>query len=776
MRKARSGLQGSGLLFGVATFLSAFLLFVIQPILGKRLLPMFGGGASIWTTCLLFFQSVLVLGYLYCHLTTKYLSPKAQSLVHGALLLVSVSQLSITPDVGFSARPGTPIVAILKVLFETVGLPYFTLSTTGPLLQVWLGRDVDSASSVHSSEVDSASSVHASEVDSASSVHSSNVGFARPMEDGRTPSAAAAAEAEAAGAKTPSGRAPYGLYALSNLGALLALFGYPAWVEPTLGAGAQRKGFALGYAVFVALVAVLTLRAAKAQKVSSAEPRHDSHRSERHLGLEPTKNTPEKPQRLSTLAFWLLFSICPSILLLAMTRALSMDIAPMPLVWVAPLAAYLLSFVVCFGFPRVYSRKVWGGLFLSVLVLLVIFPPQDPHPMALWLRVTQYVATLFVFSVCAHGELFRLRPKGEDLTTFYLVLSLGGALGAIWVGVIAPVLFVLDFEVPIGVILLSAGLFAVYSRNSKAFAGPHGRLRVPFLIVIASALFALLSQDQMRQLQRGAFLGRSFYSSLRVTDRGSGEERLRSLSHGRTVHGEQFLDPAKRRLRTAYYGDLSGASIALYLGKPEGKRKVGVVGLGVGTLLSYGRKGDTFRVYEIDDLVVRFAKAHFTYWADSEADVSLALGDARVVLESEPNSGFDVLLVDAFSGDAIPTHLLTKEAFSLYKRHLAKGGILAVHTSNRYLDLASVVALSAAENEMDVVQIRNDANLELGVFDATWVLAFPQGDAVRDPTEGHKSETSRLQEMMLRHGENILAPKSLEVWTDDKNSLFPILE
>ena len=686
---------------GAAAFLSAFLLFMVQPVVGKRILPWFGGAAPVWTTCLVFFQGLVVVGYLYGHLLVRYVAPRWQSRVHVGVLVVSCLVLPIEPGERWRAiGEAAPLTGILGLLATSVGLPCLALSTTGPLLQVWAARD---------------------------------------------------------------GKVPYGLFALSNVGSLAGLLGYPLVVEQALGARAQSVVWSAGYGLFVVLVGGLALRAG-----GSAGDRAGTDRGDAVESGAPGEPAPG----VGRLALWGALAACPSILLVGMTRSLSLDVAPVPLLWVVPLAAYLLSYTLCFGRPAWCSRGLSAGMLLAGLAVALWLPPASPSSLDIGVRVAALVGGLFAFSTSGHAELVRARPGPAHLTTFYVMIALGGALGAVFAGVVAPAVFDSDLEVPVGVVLATGVFLFVHlpeqgkARARRGGASPAGRLVM--VAVILPALGAVLLQDTWRQRAAAVAMGRSFYSTLRVSDTGEGPSARRTLSHGRTVHGQQLRGGARSRWPTAYYGETSGAGIALRLGSGQGggqselrARHVGIIGLGVGTLVTFGRPGDRYRIYEIDSLVIDFARRHFSYLAEAEAIVEIVRGDGRLALGREAPNGFDVLVVDAFSGDAIPAHLLTREAFVEYGRHLAADGILAVHTSNRYLDLASVVALSAGATGLRVALVRSDPDEDRGVLSSTWVLAA-KGDLF-------------AHELVARHGEVIEVPSSLRTWTDDHSSLVPIL-
>lgn len=687
-----SGLPGFTRLavhYGLTIFLSAFLLFQVQPIMGKLILPWFGGSASVWTTCMLFFQLLLLGGYLYCHWVVGALSPRQQSLLHMALLLLACLALPIMPDPEWKPLGDEdPILRILGLLAASVGLPYFVLSTTGPLLQAWFARE-------------------------------------RP------------------------GVVPYRLFALSNLGSMTALLGYPVLVEPGFTAGAQSVGWSWGFAFFALLCASLAWRSAKAPATSTGEVQG--------ADAEPSP-TP------ASMALWVILAACPSMLLLAITSHLTLNVAPVPLLWVVPLALYLLSFILSFEHPRWYWRNSYGLLLMLGLAALAWLPMIPLGAMDIRLRVVIYLLALFAFCMVSHGELVRLRPHPRHLTAFYLMISVGGALGGLFVGLAAPKLFISDLELPISIVTMGAVFFVVRLREPGVSLGPLSRKSLTYLAAVAAITLAIASAyDQYDRITTAVASGRNFYGALRVSDAGSGLDARRTLSHGRIVHGEQIADPERHRWPTTYYGPGSGVGQALAIAGRKGPIHVGLVGLGAGTLVTYGRPGDRYRVYEINAMVVDFARRYFRFLGESEAGLRVVLGDGRLALERDPPQGFDVLVVDAFSGDAVPSHLLTQEAFALYARHLAPEGLMAIHVSNRFLDLPPIVLLSAKAQGLAAVQLENEADYGRGVFSSTWMLVARNAAQLDQP-----EFRALVQETPL--------PPHIRSWTDNYNSLVPILK
>jgi hypothetical protein len=662
-------------LYACTILLSAFLLFLIQPMMAKMILPWFGGSAAVWIMCLVFFQAVLLLGYLYAYGITRFLRPRLQSLLHLGLLGISLAVLPISPGEAWkpigAADPTWRIVALLSL---SIGLPYFLLSATSPLLQSWYGRTHPSA-------------------------------------------------------------LPYRLFAFSNAASLLALIAYPTVVEPSAATYTQAAGWSGAYALF----AVVCGATAWLIKDSAPAP-------------TPAGATPPPPARRQ--ALWLVLSACGSMLLLSITNHLTQNIAAVPFLWVLPLAIYLVTFILAF------SRRIWmpRGLVLRLLavalgsIAYLLFETGFAHP--LQLGIPLFCFGLFAACLFCHTELSRTKPDPSHLTLFYMLVSLGGACGAIFVGLIAPRIFTATYELPISLLLTAALACATTWKD-----GWSSRL---LWVVLTLAMAKGVGTD-VRQNQLGSIvMVRSFYGPLRVKHTGTADNRLRTLYNGTISHGSQFLSPPRRLRATTYYARDSGAALAL-LSCCSGPKRVGVIGLGAGTLAAYGRPGDVFRFYEINPQVQQIAQSAFTYLRESRAKVDVVLGDARLSLENEPPQRFDVLLIDAFSGDAVPVHLLTKEAVALYLRHLEPNGILAFHVSNSYLDLASVVQQLAGVFGKQSRLVNNSSNADDDQTAADWVL-------MADPATFAR----------LRDGQEIGKPTpvraGLRLWTDDYSSLTQVIK
>ena len=669
------------LLYAYTIFTSAFLLFLVQPVIAKMILPWFGGSASVWTTCMLFFQGVLLLGYLYSHWAVRTLKPKTQLWVHVGLLALSLAALPIAPSTSWKpAGAEDPTFRIWGLLSVSVGLPYFLLSTTGPLIQAWYAR-------THHQAV------------------------------------------------------PYRLFALSNLGSMLALLGYPVVIEPFVTSRNQALFWTGGYVLFTLLCAGAAWRASRADVQESA----GSSRGDAGDGRAPW----------TSVALWIALPACASLMLLAVTNYMCQDVASIPFLWVVPLALYLLSFILCFEREGWYRPRVYEWL-LAVAIggMCYLYYGRDSDIPLRWVIVA-FSAGLFVCCMFCHGEVARRKPAVRHLTFFYLMISLGGAVGSMLVALVAPRVFRAYYELPVGLVLCAVLALIVNRRDSVIY----------YSLISAALVMGFYMVKQSRQMySNNILMVRNFYGALAVAEEGSpGEpEALRKLIHGTINHGQEFLDPERRRWPTTYYAPNSGVGVAIEHNRHSGQR-VGVIGLGTGTLATYGRPGDYYRFYEINPLVIDIAHSYFFFLQDSQAKVDVALGDARLSLEREPPQNFDVLAVDAFSSDSIPVHLLTLEAFQIYFRHLRPDGVLAVHVSNRYLDLKPVVRNLADRLGRSCVLIDTEDGEGDGTFGSTWVLVTSNQRFLEDPDV--KAESKEVP------------PRpDLPLWTDDYSNLFRILK
>ncbi len=894
--------------YALTIFVSAFLLFQVQPLMGRFVLPWFGGGPSIWTTCMLFFQLLLLGGYIYAHVVSTKLSYRAQVATHISMLALSLVFLPIVPSDAWKPLAGqSPVWQILLLMLATVGGPYFMLSTTGPLLQRWFSR-------------------------------------------------------------TSPGESPYRLYALSNVGSLLALLSYPFLFEPWLELHQQAIHWTIAYLVFAVLVAWCALRMWRqldaSDDVESVNKLEEPTTGLPESGPPQSENTesgnPESAARrpgIGQMLLWLGLSACGSIMLLATTNQLCIDVATVPFLWVLPLSIYLLSFILCFDNPRWYDRRIFG-------VLLLVAGPtacwvlKKEADVAILDQIGIYSSVLFICCMCCHGELVQCKPHPKYLTLFFMLVSAGGALGGLSVAIVATEYFLGYWEYHLGLaasslLTLSAwcwqrawlnrlvpafwiwlvaisaqasalayfllqplssalsseqaryfyaafglsqllglvltvawnqiprrigwawialtvaqlvvagyylkmhfpilvsprmllelslgislpcalSLLALWLLKGLGEAGQQRALRFLFVIAITSALVAFW---QLRSFERwqieilataiatavlielgvtwlrpsgakswglwywlpaGTLLtllslqlvhvakeddelvhvSRNFYGVLKVkykedSDVGDGELIGRyTLTHGQILHGLQFTDNYWKSEPTTYYGRDSGVGLAIRLSEglsdaaePRPLR-VGVVGLGTGSIAVYGRAGDRYRFYEINPAVRELSNTVFTYLSDSPAAVDVVLGDARITMERELSAGqsqqFDVLAIDAFSSDAIPVHLLSSECGEIYRKQLRPGGILAIHISNRFLDLNPVVRGLADHLGWNAFRIENDEDDTLAVYSSTWILLTESSDIAESPEI--QSSHSPWSESDLKF-----------LWTDSYSGLWRVL-
>lgn len=677
-------------LYAITIFVSAFLLFQVQPIIAKIILPWFGGSAAVWTTCMLFFQTALLMGYLYSHWTSSRMASRAQTTLHIVLLVASLLVLPIVPGDAWKPQgEDNPTLKILALLAATVGFPYLLLSTSGPLMQAWYARAFPGAS-------------------------------------------------------------PYRLFALSNIGSMLALLGYPVLVEPMLPTRSQAYLWSGAYVVFVALCSYCAWRS---RTLESAIPVKESRD-------EPSAEAP--PLRLWLL--WTGLAACASVLLLSVTTHLTQDVAPIPFLWVLPLSLYLLSFILTFDSAGWYNR-LWylpltaialGGLTYAYTVESELHVPA---------KVAIFASALFICCMTCHGEVATLKPHPRYLTGFYLMISLGGALGGLFVGVIAPYAFNSYLELPISIIACALLILVVHYFDPES---PLATSKGGWAWVVAGAATLALSVILMQYVQQSTreyrLLARNFYGGMRTADWGTPDqpEWTRKLTHGVINHGEQYLEPSRHREPTSYFGPNTGVGRAIHSKDRDKPQKIGITGLGAGVMLTYARKEDHYRVYEINPLVVDVAKKEFTFINDCPAKLEIILGDARLSMEREPPQNYDVLHLDAFSSDSVPAHLLTKEAFELYFRHLKQDGILVIHISNRYLHLEPVVARAAQVLNKTAVFVSDPDDEDAGFFGTDMVLLANRKEEFNKP---------RLS--------SFPAPKTeakVLLWTDDYSNLFRIIK
>ncbi len=703
-------------IFSVSIFLSAFLLFQIQPMIGKVILPWFGGTPAVWSTVMLFFQVLLTGGYAYAYWLIGRV--KKQSAIHvlviAAAILVMISlsfvwNSPITPDPTWKPDDvSAPILDIFKLLIVSVGLPYFVLASNGPLMQAWFSR------------------IHA------------NKSYAR-------------------------------LYAISNVGSLLGLLAYPVLIEPNLSLRSQGWMWSIGFVVFGALAVWIAIQNGRAAPLST-------------VGFDSVR-TSERPSS-ALLGLWIALSATASLFLLSVTNQISQEVAVIPFLWVLPLAIYLLSFILTFSGERGYNRGFYSILFI-ITTALTLFVMLNATALHVYWQILAYCSLLFAACMLCHGELYLLRPEADHLTTFYLMVSIGGALGGLFVSLIAPMIFNGYWEFFVGLAMTIAIVLSLRERGNvvlseakdlnqreqRLFASLRVTQKVRFVFFVFTLVTVMLVLVGT-YFSGSLYSKRNFYGVIRVNQDLVGDPPLPAylMAHGITVHGLQFIDEG-RDLPTTYYVKDGGAGLAI-LNHPRFGRglRVGMLGVGAGTLAIYGQPGDVYRLYEINPVVTDLAEGrggYFSFVKDSQADVTMVLGDARISLEREfaenGSQNFNVLALDTFSSDSIPVHLVTKEAFALYLEHLAPDGIIAAHITNLHLDLQPVFWGLADHYGLSMVRVeyKGDDN---GGYASHWILL------ARDPA---LLDVPAIQD----HAIDLSGySTNLKLWTDDYSNLFQILK
>jgi hypothetical protein len=681
-------MSASRLLYGTTVFLGAFLLFLVEPMAAKQLLPTLGGSSAVWLTCLVFFQVTLLLGYLYAHWLTRGGHSGRRRYFYlvslGAAVFLLAAQRLYPAELPHGSDH--PVTTIFRSLALSIGLPFLLLGATSPLLQLWFLR-------------------------------------------------------------TQGGSVPYRLFALSNVGSLLALIAYPVLVEPNLTLKLQRTLWSLGFLVYAILCTVLARSVTEAaEPVSSA--------------LEEL-TTPRA--RASAKWLWFFLPMAAAMQLSAVTAHLTVNIAAIPLLWMLPLAVYLLTFISAFEFPSLYRRGIVVRLLVVMLAALGYAISKTDVSLPIGVAILFFLAECFIAGLFCHAEAYALRPqRGSETTLFYLLIAGGGAVGTFFIGIASPLIFSANYDLAISFFVTAVLAVAVTWHDGW----PQRLLWTTasvLLLIFAIMLHTAYVRDALLEI-------RNFYGTLRVkqtTTTQADPERM--LLNGTIQHGTQIFAPHLDRTPTTYYAVDSGIGLALRfccntadseLIRP---RNIGVIGLGTGTLAAYGHAGDRIRFYEINPLVFPIAQNLFTYLRNSPAQITVADGDARTSLTREDPQHFDVLAVDAFSGDAIPLHLLTTEAIALYKKHLAHDGIVAFHISNQYLNLAPEIAQLAIASNMQSRLIEAAGDDSAGSYRSTWVLL------TNSPTFFDRPEVAAVATPSP-------TTPHLRAWTDDYSSLLPILQ
>jgi SAM-dependent methyltransferase len=665
-------------LYAITIFLSAFLLFVVEPMAAKQLLPTLGGSSAVWTTCLVFFSVMLLLGYLYAHWISVRFTPARQAVIHILLLTVALLVLGIHIRPSPEAVTYHPALTVFRVLATVIGLPYLALSATTPLLTGWYAGSFE-------------------------------------------------------------GRAPYGLFALSNLASLLALGSYPLLIEPQLTMNRQTAWWSGGFLLFATICGALAWQGRR--RMPAAKQSELAGKAATDPGV----------------VLWFLLALGGGMVLTAVTNHMSENIAAIPLLWLPPLALYLLSFILAFQGAWQPVRQSMLRLVLVAVACMayVLRDIRIQFPIAV--SVPLFLIGLFVICFFLHGELYARRPETPGLTRFYLVAAAGSAAGTLMVGVIAPLVMRANYD-------LACTLVVVAVISLAATWHDGWGLRMLWIAGVTAAIVVVSSQ--VRQYDDDAVaLMRNFYGTLRVRESHvpPQSDTDRQLLNGTIEHGAEWFAPQFRGQPLTYYANNSGLGLAMRLCCGSGTKRVGVIGLGTGTIAAYGNAGDVIRFYEINPLVERLARHWFTFLHDSPAQIDVVLGDARLSLTAEAPQHFNVIVIDAFSGDAIPVHLLTREALELYLRHLASGGIVAFHISNRYIDLEPVVAGIARDAGMRALSVHSRGDEQNGVYYADWILATANQSFLAQPEVVNAALPTPLR-------------GDVRLWTDNYSSVFPLLK
>ncbi len=664
-------------LFASAVFLAAFLLFLVEPIAAKQLLPALGGSAAVWITCLVFFQTALLVAYLYAH----WLAHRSHWTLHFFLLLLATASAIVWSFQSIGLSSAHPVASIFLALTVSIGLPFLMLGATSPLLQVWLAR-----------------------------IYSSGI--------------------------------PWRLYALSNFASLLALALYPTVVEPHFTLHAQRLLWSCGFAAFAIVSAVLTWKT-------------------RALVSTPAQAAPEDESKIPPASFtqkllWVLLPMGAAMQLSAVTSYLTANIAAIPLLWILPLAVYLLTLIFAFQFPKFLPRGIITRFLVVMLAGLSYMLSQVDVTLPIRIAILFFLVEVFISCIFCHSEAYALRPRrSSESTLFYLLFAGGGALGSFLVGIASPVIFSFNYDIVLTFLVTALLALAVNWRGGWPL-----RLLWSTSSILLVALLFMLHTAYRRDTPLAI---RNFYGSLRVRQSIKyPAATMRTLLNGTIQHGTQIFSPELSRTPTTYYAEDSGVGLALNqccLGRP---RTIGVIGLGTGTIAAYGKPGDRIEFYEINPAVPTIAQNLFTYLRDSAAHIDIFEGDARTSLAAQPPQHFDVLVIDAFSGDAIPLHLLTTQAVELYRRHLVPGGILAFHISNQHVNLEPEIALLADAAGMKAMRVSSPVNAETGAFSSTWMLVTDNSAFFAIPA-------------VASRGHQPVADSRIHLWTDDYSSLLPLL-
>lgn len=729
--------MASTTIFSFTTFLAAFLLFWIQPLISKYILPWFGGTSAVWSTALLFFQSLLMAGYAYAHLVSSLSRRRliAYAFLLGAsVVAILVNALSwdapLLPGVTWKPPDASlPLLRILVVLLVSIGLPYFVLATTSPLLQTW---------------------------------HR----LLKPD------------------------RSPFRLYALSSLGSFLALISFPFLFEPLLNLQQQSSLWAAGFLIYVILCARLLIKVTMLTSQKSQPEKSQVRSAQNPVRIEESAtDIPTRKQKI----VWIILPAISSILLIAVTNQLTQEVAVVPFLWVLPLSLYLLSFTITFAEGNAY-KPGWVVILLAISLLVLSFVIENAIQINILIQIFAYCFFLFIATVFIHGELYQNRPPDHSLTSFYLLVSLGSVIGAVFVNLVAPLIFEGFWELQLAMLAcwILVLVLVIGNRNSPYYQGENRLVIYAWLFVMG--ITSVIAFEAYSSTRLGTLYSqRNFYGITRVrrvmfddvstknvlpenTTSAYQEIESNMLSHGATTHGFQFLAPDWRTTPTAYFGPHSGIGLAL-THYPEVRAnsggdglRIGVIGLGIGTLAAYGQPGDRFYFYEINPAMIDLAQGtggYFSFLQDTAAEVEIIPGDARLALERDlqvtGSREFDILAMDAFNGDSIPVHLLTIQAVNLYLQHIKPGGVLAVNISNRFINLAPMLFKIAEHFELGIIIIHSNEERPAS-YPAVWAL-LSTNQAFFERTEIQKAADPPPE-----------IPPEARLWTDDYSNLLPYLQ
>jgi spermidine synthase len=656
------------LILNVFTFLGAFLLFSLEPLTGRLLLPGYGGSFHVWTTCLMLFQGLLVLGYVYCH----GLAPKIGRL---HFIFAALPLISLPIDVVGFADVHSPILSLSKTLLLSVGLPFLVLASTSVMAQYWLSNsDLKERSN------------------------------------------------------------PYQLYAASNLGSLLALLVYPIFIEPFMTLSSQKLAWSFGYVTYLILTYFAWRVAKKRVPAKSIEIDTTETSKAPNEEVQAGEEAKDEAPTLAAMLYWFALAALPSALLMGVTNVLTIDVGSLPLLWVLPLALYTLTFVLIFR-P---GNTEEGNLALRLLpeTVLAGIALNYGTTVRIGYEVPNHLLILFALCYAGHSELYRTRPGPKYLTRFYLIMSLGGWAGGLFVCLVAPKIFTHLYEYPVAMLALAVILFCGRISDFKVAVKQQSNMRyfLSSIICLAFAYMAIgnLVEDKPSSV-KWIYTHRNFYGIHRIKE-ASGyvdeNDTVRTFMHGTTIHGYQLMVKDGGKLPLSYYHPKS--PLGGFLNAREARPyKMAVIGLGSGTLSAYCRKGDELTFYELDPDNERIARKYFDFLKMADGKVNVIAGDARLSLKNVPKPVFDLIIVDAFSSDAIPVHLLTREAMALYLTKLKPGGRVIFHISNRYYDLEPVVATTAATLDLKtMVGHRNFKDQKRGNYEmpSSWVVLVPRNE------------------------------------------------